>query len=234
MMEKKKILILGGSGAVGTETWKTLVSSNRLSHLTFLGRKKVEIRESSGSITLTQHNIDIFNPSSYSDYLSEHDTAICTLGVGEPSKMTKEEFIQIDRDAVLDFARACKAKGVKHFLLLGSVGANSKSSSFYLKTKGEIEDGLRSMQFDVLSLFRPSMILTPINRYGKSQAAILFLWPKVGPLFFGGFSNLRGVTVSDLGKSIAEIALTPDITSLPKTAVYQWKEFQELSKRPVV
>ncbi|TGN10612.1 hypothetical protein EHS11_09090 [Leptospira ilyithenensis] len=226
--------MLGASGAVGTETWKTLFSSSMISHLAFLGRKKIEIASLAESITLIQHNIDILNPSSYSDYLPEYETAICTLGVGEPSKMSREEFVRIDKDAVLDFAKTCKSKGVKHFLLLGSVGADKKSSSFYLRTKGEIEEGLRALQFDVLSLFRPSMILTPNNRYGKMQAVVLFLWPKIGPLFFGGFSNLRGVTVSDLGKSIAQIALTEKIPSVPKTTVYQWKEFQELAKIPVI
>ncbi|BDA78007.1 oxidoreductase [Leptospira kobayashii] len=226
--------MLGASGAVGTETWKTLFSSSKVSHLTFLGRKRIEITNLPNSINLIQHNIDILNPSSYSDYLPEHETAICTFGVGEPSKVSREEYVRIDKDAVLDFAKTCKSQGIRHFLLLGSVGANKKSSSFYLKTKGEIEEGLRALQFDVLSLFRPSMILTPSNRYGKIQAVFLFLWPKISPLFFGGFSSLRGVLVSDLGKAIAQVALTEEITSVPKTTIYQWDEFQELAKIPIV
>lgn len=62
---------------------------------------------------------------------------------------------------MLAFLQACKQAGVEHFELLGSVGANAKPSNFYLRTKGELEEGLKALGFARLSLFRPSMILTP-------------------------------------------------------------------------
>lgn len=36
------------------------------------------------------------------------DTAVCTLGVGESSQIPKEEFIRIDKNTVMKFARVCK------------------------------------------------------------------------------------------------------------------------------
>ncbi len=87
--------------------------------------------------------------------------------------MSKADFVRIDRDAALDFGRACKAAGVRHFELLCAVGANAKSSSLYLRTKGELQDGLKALDFERLSLFEPSMIITPTNRYGIGQAVLL-------------------------------------------------------------
>jgi len=54
---------------------------------------------------------------------------------------------------------------------------SSSSSSFYLKTKGELEDGLKALRFERLSLFHPSMIMTPTNRYGLSQGITLAIMP---------------------------------------------------------
>lgn len=147
--------------------------------------------------------VDVLNPDSYADVIPGHHVAICTLGVGEPSRVSREDFVRIDRDAVLEFATRCRSAGVRHFQLLGSVGANPQSRSFFLRTKGQLESGLRELGFDRLSLFRPSMILTPHNRYGITQALTLAIWPRIGPLMMGGLSKYRGVRVERLGRAMA-------------------------------
>ena len=148
--------------------------------------------------------VDVSDPESYRAHLAGHTTAVCTLGVGEPSKVTREHFVAIDKTAVLAFASACRESGVEHFELLSSVGVSSGSRSFYLRTKGELEDGLEALGFDRLSLFHPSMILTPTNRYGASQAVALAIWPLLRPVLLGGLRRFRGVPVETRGRAIAE------------------------------
>lgn len=199
-LDKLTIVMLGASGAVGTETMQTLLKMPHVERLTLLGRTPI-----SGITTsiVYQHKIDIFDAHSYADLLEGHDTAICTLGVGEPSKMGKEEFIKIDKTAVLDFAKACKKAGIAHFQLLASVGIDAKSFSFYLKTKGELVEELIALNFEQLSIFQPAMILTPTNRYGFTSAVALFVTPFLNPLLFGSWRKYRGIPVEVLGKAIA-------------------------------
>jgi uncharacterized protein YbjT (DUF2867 family) len=116
--------------------------------------------------------------------------------------MSREEFIRIDKQAVLDFAAVCKRSGIQHFELLSSVGVNATSRSFYLRTKGELEDGLRQLGFERLSLFHPSMILTPENRYGLSQALVLRVWPRLKPVLSGPLRKFRGISVEQLGAAM--------------------------------
>ena len=194
------VVMLGTTGAVGGHAAATLASLPQLERLTLLGRRPSP--NISGD-KIEGHVVDIFDPQSYKILLPGHHTAVCALGVGQPSKVCKEEILKVDKHAVLDFARACKNAGVRHFELLGAAGANAASASFYLRTKGELEDGLRAIEFDRLSLFRPCMILTPINRYGLSQAIALYLWPLLNPLLVGHFRQFRGIAVDVLGKAIA-------------------------------
>lgn len=56
--------------------------------------------------------------------------------------MSKEDFVRIDKQAVLDFAVACMEAGVSHFQLLASVAISPQSKSFYLRTKGELVEEL--------------------------------------------------------------------------------------------
>lgn len=216
------VVMMGATGAVGGEVVKEILKLSKIEHLTLLGRRVIPNISSS---VVKQYEIDIFNINSYKKYLSDHNIAICTLGVGQPSKTTKENFLKIDKLAVLDFAKLCKEAGVTHFELLASVGINSKSSSFYLRTKGELVEELKALDFERLSIFKPSMILTPSNRYGFSQAITLRVWPWLKPIFFGRLHKYRGVKVEKLGKAIARNIVQE------KSGVeeLEWDDFQKLS-----
>lgn len=222
MTGKLNIVMLGATGAVGTEVVSTLIGMPALTGLTLLGRRAVEGIHHDG---LRQHKADIFDASSYAGHLEGHNVAICTLGVGEPSKVPREDFVKIDKLAVLEFATACKAADVQHFQLLGSIGSSSASRSFFLRTKGELEDGLKALGFARLSIFQPSMILTPTNRYGLTQALTLWGWPKLNFLLTGSRTKYRGIRIETLGRAIA---LNAD---LDKTGVetLRWDEFHALA-----
>jgi uncharacterized protein YbjT (DUF2867 family) len=145
------VVMLGASGAVGGAVLQSLLNQKNIERITLLGRTPI-LNLNSDAIAIEQHKVDIFKVSSYISVLPKHTVAICTLGVGEPSKMSKEEFVKIDKTAVLDFAKACKKAGVQHFELLSSVGVNASSSSFFLRTKGELIDELELLNFNQLSI----------------------------------------------------------------------------------
>ena len=215
------IVMLGASGAVGTEALNNLLPLENIKQLTILGRNPIPNIKVN---FVKQHKIDIGDMNSYKQFLPNHSAAICTLGVGQPSKMSKEEFVQIDKTAVLDFAKACKENGIKHFELLASVGINHNSSSFYLRTKGELAEELKALNFERLSIFKPSMILTPTNRYGIGQAITLKVWPVIQHLFMGKLRKYRGIKVSALGQAMAK-------NLFKKGEAYeelQWDEFHSI------
>lgn len=215
--------MLGASGAVGLETLKTLLQLKNIEQLTLLGRKTIP---NINVDFVQQHTININDSNSYQDYLAGHTKAICTLGVGEPSKISKEEFIKIDKTAVLDFATACKKAGVSHFELLASVGINPKSSTFYLRIKGELVEELKALHFERLSIFQPSMILTPTNRYGIAQAITLKVWPVLKPLLIGSLRKYRGIPVSVLGQAMAKHIFK----QTKGYEILQWDEFYSITK----
>ncbi|MCH9651484.1 MAG: NAD(P)H-binding protein [Deltaproteobacteria bacterium] len=215
--------MLGATGAVGNHAALTLASLPMVDRLSLLGR-----RPATNVIgrAVTQEVIDIFAPDTYRDLVGGHRAAICALGVGQPSKMTRDEFVRIDHDAVLDFASSCKGAGVRHFELLSSIGVNATAKSFYLRTKGKLEEALRALDFDRLSLFHPSMILTPTNRYGLAQGMALAATRAISPLLLGSLRRFRGIDASDLGQAMARNVLTPG----EGEETLHWKDFRDLSR----
>ena len=226
--ERLSVVMIGATGAVGGHVVRTLLAMNEVGRLTLLGRRHVDglRRENEYGAKVEQHVVDVFEPASYQEHLAGHEVAICTLGVGQPSKVDRQEFVKIDKTAVLLFARECRSAGVEHFELLGSVGADSGSRSFFLRTKGELEDALEALEFERLSLFHPSMILTPTNRYGLAQAITLVVWPRLRPLLSGPLRRYRGIAVEKLGRAIGRNIARPG----GGVETLEWDHFNDINR----
>lgn len=223
---KYKILMIGATGAVGGETLKALLEMPSVDQITLLTRRAVE---NVSDLRLLQHFVDMDDPTSYVSFLSGHDCAISTLGIGEPSKVSQAIYEKTDKDLVLTFAQHCRDAHIRHFSALVSIGAHPKSMSFFLRIKGELEDGLKALAFERLSLFHPSMILTPTNRYGLSQALTLKIWPWLKPIFIGPMRKLRGIKVKTLGMAIARNIAKPQQKPIE---ILEWDDFIQLSGAP--
>ncbi len=204
MTQALSVVMMGASGAVGGHVVSTLLAMPELKRLSLLGRREMAVGPSTSQAEVMQHVVNIESPDTYVEFVAGHDAAVCTLGVGQPSQMSQAEFVHIDKEVVIAFATLCKQNGVRHFELLGAVGADPQSRAFYLRTKGELEAALIALKFDRLSLFQPSMILTPSNRYGIQQALTLALWPMLSPVLAGPLHKYRGVRVETLGAAMAK------------------------------
>ena len=84
--------------------------------------------------------------------------AFCALGTTIKVAGSQAAFAAVDRDAVLAFARAAQAAGVRRFALVSALGANPRSTNFYSRVKGEAEAALEAMGFESLVIARPSLL----------------------------------------------------------------------------
>jgi uncharacterized protein YbjT (DUF2867 family) len=216
-----RVVTLGSSGAVGSNVLATLQAMPEVSTITALVRKPLQ---DTASGKLNEWITDVLTPASYAQHLKNHDAAICTLGVGQPTKTLRDEFKKIDFDAVLTFATACKQAGIQHFELLGSVAASPKSGNFYLKSKGELREAIAALGFSRFSIFQPSMLLTRTNRYDAMQGIMLATWPAISKLLVGRLDKYRGITVENLGRAMAH-----NLTRKSQGAeILHWRDFQPL------
>ena len=84
--------------------------------------------------------------------------AHCALGTTIKVAGSQPAFRAVDFDAVLHFARACRASGVQRFAVVSALGADALSSNFYSRVKGEMEAAISGLGFDSLVIVRPSML----------------------------------------------------------------------------
>lgn len=89
------------------------------------------------------------------------EAAISALGTTMRQAGSKPAFQAVDLDMVVAFARAAAAAGARRMVTISSVGADSGSANFYLRTKGEMEAALAGMSFERLDILRPGLLRGP-------------------------------------------------------------------------
>lgn len=86
------------------------------------------------------------------------DAMVCTLGTTIRDAGSQAAFRRVDFDYVLAVAQLARRHGVRAFALVSSLGADPASRNFYLRTKGEVEQAVRALDYPSLTLVRPSLI----------------------------------------------------------------------------
>ncbi|MDH1007959.1 oxidoreductase [Pseudomonas nicosulfuronedens] len=87
------------------------------------------------------------------------DTVFCCLGTTLKEAGSEEAFRSVDYDLPLALGERGLALGARHYIVVSALGADSKSSIFYSRTKGELEDALRQQGWQQLTIARPSLLL---------------------------------------------------------------------------
>ena len=81
----------------------------------------------------------------------------------------------MDVDYQLQFAEMARRSGVGTFVLLSAAGANAKSSLFYMRLKGEAEEGVRALGFERTLFFRPGLLDRGAKARGNERIGMAIL-----------------------------------------------------------
>jgi len=145
--------VIGASGLVGHELLVQL-----LDHPEF-EKVRIFVRRTTNMVhpKLEEQIIDFDQAESWK-HLVTGDVLFSTLGTTIKTAKTKENQYQVDFTYQFEFAKAAAENGVPAYLLVSSMGANPKSSVFYSRMKGELEDAVAKLPFWKLVIIRPSIL----------------------------------------------------------------------------
>jgi uncharacterized protein YbjT (DUF2867 family) len=169
-----EVALLGSTGLIGVNALKLLVRLPEVSRVYCPVRNEpalagIGILEGSSKIDFEKIDFEqVISKSPDADNaelrkLREKfaglDAVICCLGTTLKQAGSKPAQEKIDVRLPLSLAAIAKKAGVKHFLCVSAQGANSHSPFFYNRLKGMLEEGLTMMNFEALTLARPSLLL---------------------------------------------------------------------------
>lgn len=145
--------IIGATGLVGKQLVLQLLEDTNFEKI------RIFVRRDSGlqHAKLEQYIVDFSETESWQKQLSG-DVLFSALGTTLSQAGSKEKQYEIDFTFNFNFAKKAKANGIKNYVLVSSVGANSKSKVFYTKMKGELDDAVAKLGFQNLAILRPSSL----------------------------------------------------------------------------
>lgn len=98
------------------------------------------------------------------------DVVVCAVGTTRRRARSAAAFRRVDHDAVVALARAARAQGARHFLLVSSAGANARSPLLYSRVKGEVEAAVSALGYPCLTIARPSLLLGARREFRLGEA----------------------------------------------------------------
>ena len=199
----------GATGLVGREILAALLADKTYTSVHCVGRRPLALQHPK----LTSHVVDFAALAA----MPKVDDCFIALGTTIKAAGGKDAFRAIDLKAVEAVALAARASGATKLGVVSSMGANSQSSVFYNRVKGEMEVSLARMGFKSLVIARPSLIDGDRAALGQLERASegigLLLARGLRPLLP---TNYRSIKASDISHALicAVKTGTPGVVTL--------------------
>ena len=197
----KTALIFGSSGLIGGQLLKILIETNNYNKIKLFVRSAPEINDPKIEIIETDFN----NLENHKEDIKGDDCFFC-IGTTKQNAPDKNEYRRIEYNIPVEVAQIAKLNLVNSFLYVSSGFADPKNSGAYLRNKGEVEEGLKKLNFPKLGIMRPSILLgnRKENRVGEKIG--IFVMKMFSPLFLGGLKKTKPIHSEKVAKAMLIVA----------------------------
>lgn len=203
-------IVAGGTGLVGRELIKQLLEDQAYTKVIALVRKNMQISHLRGNEKLVQIVTDFNNLEVVIEQSDmEHAHVFCTLGTTIKKAGSQEQFRKVDLDYPMKLGQL--ASEADAFAIVTAMGANRKSSIFYNRVKGEVEEGLRELKLHALYMLRPSLILGDRDetRLGEKIGSVVSR--AISRLMIGGLRTYRPIHAKTIATGLIKSAKSGQI-----------------------
>ena len=187
-----KILHVGATGLVGRLVLERLLGSPQVARVVAPTRRTLGITHP------RLHNpvVDFEALPEDADWWAA-DAVICTLGTTIADAGSQAAFRRVDHDYPLQVARLARRQGARAYALNSAMGANARSSIFYNRVKGELEDALAALGYPSLVLVRPGLIDGERERPRAGEGRALAVSRVLRPLLPMKWRPSRAMKIAD-------------------------------------
>ena len=207
--KSKKAVVIGATGATGSQLVKKLLDSDKWGKITTISRRKVIDDVSHNK--LNEVIIDSFDdlPSTAQSWIG-NDIFFNCIGTTRSIAGSAKAFVDIEFGMSLKAAELASNAGIPNASVISAGGANAQSWAvdwlqplLYIKTIGQKEETLtKHFRFNNVSIFRPGMLIRSYKKGSTLQG--FFNSTNLGlPVNLLASSMIRDAESSSLGSENA-------------------------------
>jgi uncharacterized protein YbjT (DUF2867 family) len=217
-MKQKTAIILGATGLTGSLLLRRLTADESYSTIKLFSRRTSGIP----SPKIKEFIGDILHLEQYkSDFTA--DVVYCCVGTTSAKTKDKAIYKAIDFGIPFAAAKLAKENGIPTFLVISSMGANSRSNIFYSRTKGEMEQAVLDQKIPDTYILRPSLILGDRNESRMAESAGAFIMKTVSTLMVGKLKKYRAIEADRIAAAMISLA-----QSKPEIRIVESDTLQEI------
>ena len=199
-----QIVLLGATGFLGHHLLPALSAAGHDCRV--LSRYKPGCRELTISPRVEVRQADIYDDDQLEQHFADADAVINMVGILNESGRKGKGFQKVHVDLTARVINTSLQLGVRRLLQVSALNAG-KGSSYYLKSKGEAEDLIRSAEGLDSTIIQPSVIFGEGDSFFNRFAGLLKAAP-VMPLACPG-SKLQPVWVGDVAAAMTQALTDP-------------------------
>jgi NADH dehydrogenase len=203
-MELKKVLLVGGSGFVGS--WIANRLGERGIRVTIPTRRRENARPLILLPMVDMVEANIHDPQQLDTLMQGQDAVINLVGIlhdADSRLPYGKGFAAAHVELPKKILAAMRQTGVRRLVHMSALRAAADGPSEYLRSKGEGEAAVRAAMGELdITVFRPSVIFGPGDAFLNTFAKLLNLFP-VFPLG-GGAARFQPVYVADVAAAFAD------------------------------
>jgi uncharacterized protein YbjT (DUF2867 family) len=170
-MNKQQVVIVGGSGFVGSHLAARLLRDGHQVRILTRNMEGVNRYPLPEEVELVE--CDVHEQSSLNRAFAGCSVAVNLVGILNERAHNGQGFYQAHVVLTRKVIEACRANGIERLLHMSALGASADSGpSFYLRSKGEAEDAVHLSGLKVTS-FRPSVIFGKGDSFLNRFASLL-------------------------------------------------------------
>ena len=158
----KDVIIVGATGATGSQLMAHLLTDASINKIYSLHYRATQFQQHT-KVTEIVMDLGDFNNFTLTERIpataaANIGSAYCCLGTTRKKAGSQQAFRRVDKDYVVNFGRWVAANTPAQLHVISAVGANAKSPSSYLQTKGETEQLLQQLPLTALCLYQPTLL----------------------------------------------------------------------------
>ena len=197
----KTALLFGSSGLIGSHILFKLIKNNSYHKIKLFVRSDPKMNDKKLEIIKTDFN----NLKNYKEYIKGDDCFFC-IGTTKKKAPNKDEYRRVEYEIPLEIAQIAKSNSVNSFVYVSSISANPKSSSTYLKNKGEVEEELKKLNFPILGILRPSFLMGKRKEKRVAEKIGILFFRMISPLFLGPLKKMKPIHSVKVANAMIKIA----------------------------
>ncbi|MGZ8272397.1 MAG: complex I NDUFA9 subunit family protein [Burkholderiaceae bacterium] len=173
-----KILVIGGAGFVGRHIVARLAGGGL--RVTVPTRHRARARHLIMLPTVEVVESDVHRDDALDLLLRGHDAVINLVGILQGSRGTPygPEFARAHVELPRRIVAGCTRLGVRRYLHMSALGADSKGPSMYQRSKGDGEAIVHASSLD-WTMFQPSVVFGPEDRFLNTFATLARVFPAI-------------------------------------------------------